>query len=136
MIEKDNYIMTICLAAAARASCYKKKVGAVFVNSDYEILATGYNEAPSKQPHCDRKTCLDETGKCRRTAHAEANAIVQAAKNGARLNGSILFVTHFPCHECLKLLINLCIDEIVYLEETSGLNSIYAHAIKSRKQLC
>ena len=130
MKKKEEYIMTICWTIALRASCQKKKVGAVFTNSEYEILTTGYNEAPSKHEHCDGKTCLDSNGKCQRTTHAEANAIVQAAKNGTILKGAKLFVTCFPCHECLKLLINLGIKEIIYSTKSSGLNSIYSKEIK------
>lgn len=57
-----------------------------------------------------------ENGHCIRTVHAEANAIVQAAKHGVKIEGSSIFVTASPCFNCFKLIANSGIREIYYLE--------------------
>ena len=53
-------------------------------------------------------------GHCVRTIHAEANAIIQAALHGVSTKGSHCYVTHFPCLQCVKMLINAGIVRIVY----------------------
>ena len=115
-MTKHEYICKICLVVRQKSSCMKRQVGAVFVNADYEILATGYNEAPKGFPHCDRgKTCGNP---CTRTIHAEMNAITQAAKRGTALYGAILYCTYMPCVDCARLLVNLGI-KAVYIKENN-----------------
>ena len=53
-------------------------------------------------------------GHCVRTIHAETNAIIQAALHGVSTRGSICYVTHLPCINCTKALINAGITRIVY----------------------
>jgi dCMP deaminase len=53
-------------------------------------------------------------GHCVRTIHAETNAIIQAALHGVSTKGSICYVTHFPCINCTKALINAGITRLVY----------------------
>ena len=55
-------------------------------------------------------------GHCVRTTHAEANAIVQAAKNGIQINQSEIYVTASPCYDCFKLIANAGI-KIIYYDE-------------------
>ena len=55
-------------------------------------------------------------GHCVRTTHAEANAIVQAAKNGIQINQSEIYVTASPCYDCFKLIPNAGINVIYYDE--------------------
>jgi dCMP deaminase len=55
-----------------------------------------------------------EAGHCTRTIHAEANAIVSAARQGARSDGADLYVTASPCHPCFQLLANAGVRRIVY----------------------
>ncbi|KUK27819.1 MAG: Deoxycytidylate deaminase, partial [Thermococcus sp. 40_45] len=49
-----------------------------------------------------------------RAVHAEQNVIAMAARKGISLEGATLYVTHFPCDTCFKLLINAGIREIIY----------------------
>ena len=115
--------MKVALLTAENSTCIKKKVGAVLVWNG-KILATGYNGAPSKIPHCTRDSCLrilDRDNKnpdlCR-GVHAEVNCIVQCAIHGTQIKkGSVIFCTHFPCMSCTKLIINAGIDTIVYLND-------------------
>ena len=53
-------------------------------------------------------------GHCVRTIHAETNAIIQAALHGVSTRGSTCYVTHFPCINCAKALINAGITRLVY----------------------
>ena len=57
-----------------------------------------------------------ENGHCVATVHAEANAIIQAAKNGVGINGSTIYTTASPCWPCFKLIANAGMKRIVYGE--------------------
>ena len=119
----DQYFMEICLLVARRSTCLRRQVGAVLVK-DKHLLATGYNGVPSGIRHCSETGCLREQLKvpsgerhelCR-GLHAEQNAIIQAAKQGVNIDGSILYCTNSPCIICAKMLINAGITTIYYLE--------------------
>jgi dCMP deaminase len=116
-LKKDSYFMALTMVTAQQGTCKRRKVGAIFVNDDYEILTSGYNGSPRGFPHCDDDECLVRNNQCIATVHAEQNAIVQAAKRGVSLNHSTLFVSIFPCFNCIKLLITLGVKRIVYNEE-------------------
>jgi dCMP deaminase len=53
-------------------------------------------------------------GHCKRTIHSEANALIQAARKGAEIEGAVLYVTHTPCYDCLKMIVNVGIVKIYY----------------------
>ena len=107
--------MQIALDVASRATCDRKHVGAVIVR-DKCILATGYNGSISGLGHCDEEGHLMEDGHCVRTVHAEANAIVQAARNGVRVDGAHIYVTASPCWGCFRLIANGGINRIAFGE--------------------
>ena len=86
----NEYFMGIAHQAATRSTCDRKHVGAVIVR-DRTVLSTGYNGSVRGLPHCDEVGCVMEDGHCITTVHAEANAILQAAKNGVSIEGSELF---------------------------------------------
>ncbi len=86
----DTYFMNIAKEVASRSTCPRASVGAVIVK-DNRILSTGYNGAPSGEPHCLEVGCLIINNHCERTIHAETNAVVQAAKYGVNINGSTLY---------------------------------------------
>jgi dCMP deaminase len=90
-------------------------VGAVVVR-DRTILSTGYNGSIRGLPHCDEVGHMIENGHCVATVHAEANAILQAAKNGVRIDGATLYTTASPCWPCFKLIANSGCVRIVYGE--------------------
>ncbi len=112
---KDEYFMLIAKLVSLRATCPRLRVGAVAVKDGY-ILATGYNGAPRGMEHCIDAGCILVDGHCHRAVHAEQNVIAMAARKGISLEGATLYVTHFPCDTCFKLLINAGIKEIVYEE--------------------
>jgi dCMP deaminase len=118
-VDWDRYFMNIAREVSTRATCPRKHVGAVIVR-DRIILSTGYNGSISGTLHCEDGDfdigCMMENGHCVRTVHAEANAIVQAAKNGVRIDGSTIYTTASPCWPCFKLIANAGINRIVYKE--------------------
>jgi dCMP deaminase len=111
----DEYFMGIARQVATRATCDRKHVGAVIVR-DKSILATGYNGSVRGLPHCDEEGHLMEDGHCVRTLHAEANAIIQSARNGVRIDGAGIYVSASPCWSCFKMIANAGLRRIVYGE--------------------
>jgi len=109
----DTYFMKIAHAVSERSTCDRAFVGCVLVR-DKRILTTGFNGSPVGQPHCDEVGHLMVDGHCVRTIHAEMNAIIQAALHGVSTKGATCYVTHFPCINCTKALINAGIVRIVY----------------------
>ncbi|MBN2045974.1 MAG: cytidine/deoxycytidylate deaminase family protein [Anaerolineales bacterium] len=112
----DNYFMKIAVTVAERSTCDRAHVGAVLVR-EKRILTTGFNGSPAGLPHCDDAGHLLVDGHCVRTIHAETNAIIQAALHGVSTKGATCYVTHFPCINCTKTLINAGITRIVYLND-------------------
>ncbi len=111
----DAYFMDIARVVASRATCDRKHVGAVLVR-ERTILSTGYNGSIRGLPHCDEVGHMMEGGHCVATIHAEANAILQAARNGVRIDGADIYTTASPCWPCFKLIANTGITRIVYGE--------------------
>ena len=111
--EWDSYFMKIAAAVSERSTCDRALVGCVLV-LDKRILTTGFNGSPAGQEHCDEAGHLMVDEHCVRTIHAETNAIIQAALHGVSTRGSTCYVTHLPCINCTKALINAGITRIVY----------------------
>jgi dCMP deaminase len=119
----DEYFMEITHLVARRSTCLRRQVGAVVVK-EKNILATGYNGAPSGVAHCLDVGCLreklhipsGERHELCRGLHAEQNAVIQAAKHGTSIDGAILYCTTMPCIICSKILINAGIRRVVYAE--------------------
>ncbi|MCX7896107.1 MAG: dCMP deaminase family protein, partial [Thermoanaerobaculum sp.] len=114
-VSWDRYFMNLAREAATRSTCPRKAVGAVLVR-DRAVLATGYNGSIRGLAHCTEAGCLVVNGHCVRTVHAEANALIQAARHGVRIEGADCYVTASPCWECFKLLANAGIRRIVFAE--------------------
>jgi dCMP deaminase len=120
--------MRIAREVATRATCDRKHVGAVIVR-DRSILATGYNGSIGGLPHCDEVGHLMQDGHCVRTIHAEANAVIQAARNGVRIEGAGIYVTASPCWSCFKMIANAGLRRIVFGEFYRD-DRIFDHAQK------
>jgi dCMP deaminase len=117
----DEYFMGIAKLTSERATCLRRKVGAVIVR-DKQVVATGYNGAPKGIAHCDEKGgCLreklgvpsGERHELCRALHAEQNAIIQAATSGQSIEGATIYITHQPCVICAKMIINAGIRKII-----------------------
>lgn len=111
----DDYFMRIAIEVSSRATCDRKHVGAVIVR-DRTILSTGYNGSIKGLSHCDEDGHLMEDGHCVRTIHAEANAIIQAARNGVRIECAEIYVTASPCWPCFKMIANAGLTRVVFGE--------------------
>lgn len=119
----DDYFLEIAQQVATRATCLRRRVGAVIVR-DKRIISTGYNGPPSGLAHCDEVGCLREqlgipSGQRQeicRGLHAEQNAIIQAALHGVSTQGGTIYITHQPCVTCAKMIVNAGIDRVVCLE--------------------
>ena len=111
----NTYFMNIAREAATRSTCDRKHVGAVIVR-DKTILSTGYNGSIRGMPHCDEMGHTMENNHCVATIHAEANAIIQAARNGVNISGAEMYTTASPCWNCFKLIANGGIVRIFYGE--------------------
>lgn len=109
----DEYFIEIAKVVAKRSTCDRANVGAVIAKNKV-ILSTGYNGAPRGLPHCDDVGHEIVDGHCIRTAHAEANAIAQAAKNGTQIEGASIYLTVSPCYDCFKIMVNAGIKEVIY----------------------
>ena len=111
----DVYFMNIAKQVASRGTCHRKHVGCVIVR-DRTILATGYNGSVRGMPHCDEVGHMMENGHCTRTAHAEQNAIAQAARYGVSVLDGEIYITASPCWICFKIMANAGIKRIVFGE--------------------
>lgn len=120
----DEYFMDIAHVVARRGNCSRRKVAALIV-SDRRIISTGYNGTPRGIENCCEGGCPrcasdapsgSELGECI-CAHAEENAIVQAAFHGISVRDGALYCTLSPCLMCTKMIINAGIKEVVYETE-------------------
>lgn len=111
----DEYFMNIAKVVSSRSTCDRKFVGAVIVR-DKTILSTGYNGSIRKLEHCDEAGHMMENDHCVATIHAEANAILQAAKNGVCIDGATIYTTASPCWPCFKLIANAGLKRICFGE--------------------
>lgn len=113
--------MEMAALMAKRATCPRLSVGAVLVNPEQQIISTGYNGAPPGHNHCSAIGCLmDSAGRCKRTVHAEANALLQCAMNGRSPKGCSMYVTHRPCVDCTKLIVSCGLRSIHFLNDYDG----------------
>ena len=117
----DREYMDKAYEQAEKSSCFRAKVGAVIVK-DGMVIAQGYNNMTGGINDCAEVGCIREklhipSGTRRevcRAICAEQLAISEAARNGVKLDGSVAYITTFPCHICAKLLVRSGVSEIIY----------------------
>lgn len=122
-ITWDELFMNLALTVADRTSCIFHKAGSVFVDDNHRIISVGYNGPVSGDYNCCEVGCAKVHGdpingeirRCR-GAHGEINAIINSGNTG-RLKRSTLYISLFPCYDCMKALANLGVKRIVYFEE-------------------
>ena len=131
--DKENYYLDIAETVLVRSTCSRRKYGSIIVLND-EIIATGYNGAPRGRQNCiDRGSCMrdeleipsGERYELCRSVHAEANAIISAARRD--MMGATLYLSGRdaktnqllgeneaqPCSMCRRLIINAGIAKTV-----------------------
>lgn len=114
-ISWNQYFMAQSHLLALRSTCTRLAVGATIVR-DKRIIAGGYNGSIAGGVHCIDEGCYVIDGHCVRTIHAEMNALLQCAKFGVPTSGAEIYVTHFPCLQCCKALIQSGIKKVYYAE--------------------
>ena len=114
-VSWEIYFMNIAKEVGTRSTCNRKYVGAVIVRGK-TILATGYNGSIRGLAHCDEAGHEMDNTHCVRTIHAEANAIVQSARHGVRIEDSEIYITASPCYDCFKMIANVGIRKIYFGE--------------------
>ena len=130
-ISKENYYLDIAQTVLERATCLRRVYGAIIVKND-EIIATGYNGAPRGRANCvDLGYCSREAMQvprgeryelCR-SVHAEANAIISAARRdtvggtlylvGRDAQTGALLSDATSCSMCRRLVINAGLEKVV-----------------------
>ena len=130
-ISKENYYLDIAQTVAERGTCMRRLFGAIIVKDDV-IVSTGYNGAPRGRKNCnDIQSCIrdklniprGERYEMCRSVHAEANAIIAAARE--RMLGSTLYMVCISpqtgeilsgtssCMMCKRQIINAGIETVV-----------------------
>ena len=130
-ISKENYYLDIAETVLERATCLRRVYGAIIVKND-EIISTGYNGAPRGRANCvDLGYCSREAMRvprgeryelCR-SVHAEANAIISAARRdtvggtlylvGRDARTGALLPDATSCSMCRRLVINAGLEKVV-----------------------
>lgn len=109
----DRAYLKMALEWAKLSKCTRKKVGALIVR-DGMIISDGYNGTPSGFPN----DCEDENGNTLwYVLHAEANAITKVSRSNNSSANSTLYITLSPCRECAKLIHQVGIKRLVYIQE-------------------
>lgn len=139
---KVEYYLKIARQIGSRSTCIRSRGGAIIVNGD-QIIATGYIGSPRKTKDClERGECLrDKLGiphgkqyEMCRSVHAEANAIINAARAGVSLFGADLYLSSenpkdntpidtFPCFMCKKMIINCGIKKVICSDKEDGMQA-------------
>ena len=109
----DEYFMATAFLIASRSSCDRLNVGCILVSGGEQknrIITAGYNGFLPGAPHISRV----HDGHEQATVHAEQNAICDAARRGVSIEGTTVYVTHFPCTHCAKMLAAAGVQTVKY----------------------
>ena len=120
VISWDEFFMSVAIAAQRRSKDPNTQVGACIAGTNHRILSVGYNGTPSALnddffPWGTSDDPLQD--KHNYVVHAEANAVLNYRGSLKDLEGSTVYVTLFPCHDCAKILAQVGVGEVVYLDD-------------------
>ena len=107
-----DYFKQLCELTATRSSCQRLHVGCIFVKNN-RIIAQGYNGYITG---CEHNAIVRDNHNIS-TIHAEQNTITDCAKRGVSSDGCSAYITHYPCYNCMKLLVSCGISEINYIND-------------------
>lgn len=119
VISWDEFFMRVAIAAQLRSKDPNTQVGACIASTNHRILSVGYNGTPSALNDDDFPWGTSDDpleDKHNYVVHAEANAVLNYRGSLRDLEGSTVYVTLFPCHDCAKILAQVGIGEVVYLD--------------------
>ena len=109
----DNAYLRMAKVWGELSYCKRRKVGALIVK-DKMIISDGYNGTPSGFEN----VCEDENHYTKwYVLHAEANAILKVASSTQSTKGATLYITMSPCRECSKLIHQVGIIKVIYINE-------------------
>ena len=111
-LDWDEYFMSIALLGSCRSPCERLNVGSVIVKNN-RLISMGYNGYIPGAPHISRVEDNHEQS----IIHSEINAITDCARRGVSLDGSKIYVTHYPCINCFRSIAACGIKEVIYLED-------------------
>jgi len=111
MTKWDQRFLRIAYEVSSWSKDVGTRVGSVLVQ-DRRIIATGFNGFPIHISD-DLSRYEDRELKLAYTVHAEVNAILNAAKNGAQTDNSTLYVTFSPCVRCATSVIQAGVKRVV-----------------------
>lgn len=123
--------MDLARRISGESQCQRLNVGAVIVK-DRNIIAFGWNGTPTGFPNA----CEINNVTVPEVIHAEANAVLKAARSTESTDGATLFCTHSCCVECAKMIIQCGIREFIYLQDyrdDAGLRLLHRAGIEVRK---
>lgn len=118
MIGKYARFLPIAQAFAAMSKDTSTKVGAVVLGPGFEVRSSGWNGAPRGSKADEDERFERRPEKYAWAAHAEANVLANAARNGVSLDGCTMVVTHAPCMSCAKLIVQCGIKTVIHPEPT------------------
>jgi len=128
----DRAYLRLALSWAKLSHCNRKQVGAIIVK-DAIIISDGYNGTPAGFDNC----CENEEGETHwYVLHAEANAILKVAKSTNNCKDATLYLTHSPCKDCSKLVLQSGIMRLVYKEaykDSSGIDFLKSAGLKIKQ---
>jgi dCMP deaminase len=128
----DRAYMKMAQEWSRLSHCTRKKVGALLVKEGM-IISDGYNGTPTGFAN----DCEDAQGLTHwYVLHAEANAIMKVARSTNNAKGATLYLTHSPCKECSKLILQAGIERLVYLDaykDPAGLELLANGKVAVRK---
>ena len=116
----DEYYVNMLAAVKLRATCPRRQCSAIVVDSQNNILSTGYNGAPRGLPHCVDEPCggeRDRPGDVSNciAVHSEENAVLQLGVSDMRMK--TMYCTNKPCFHCAKIICQTSITRVLYLED-------------------
>ena len=119
----DEYFKEIVQVTSTRSPCERLKVGCLLVK-DNRIISQGYNGFLPGCPH----TSIVRDNHEQATLHAEQNALMDCAKRGVSCKDATVYITHYPCIICTRLLLAGEIEEIKYINDykNDALVSVFA----------
>lgn len=108
----NDYFKQLVALTSSRSSCPRLNVGCLFVK-DKRIIAQGYNGYIAGLQH---EPIIKDSHNIA-TIHAEQNTITDCAKRGVSCNNCVAYITHYPCFNCMKLMVSCGICEINYIND-------------------
>lgn len=134
-MEKATKYMVIAEAVAGLSKDDRTKVGALLIGPDGEGGPWGYNGAPRGSSKDDYLQALTPEAKRFCFEHAERNAIYAAARKGVAIKGWTMVVTHPPCAECARAIIQAGVEVVVHKRVGADFNSRWAESCEAARDM-